>query len=311
MNNARRRFLKFTGLGAALLSTGQLPLVAAPRKEKNLIILHTNDTHSQLEPFSTTHKQFPGMGGVAARKKLIDDIKAEGHPTLVLDCGDVFQGTPYFNFFHGEPEILAMNDMGYHASTIGNHEFDGGLDNIHTQLSKANFPFINSNYDVSQTVLKNIIQPYKIFVEDGIKIGVLGLGIKLEGLIPKDLCKGVIYNDPLETANKVSEFLKIEKKCDLIIVLSHLGYKYNNNNISDIHIAENTKHIDIILGGHTHTFMDQPDIRKNILGENVLIHQVGWAGVKLGRVNVKFSGKTKKITANSQSVIVDKKQIAF
>lgn len=311
MKRDRRNFLKWSGIGAALVATGQLPLTATPQKEKTLVILHTNDTHSQLEPFPSNHKQFPNMGGVAARKKLIDQIRNEGHPTLVLDAGDVFQGTPYFNFFHGEPEIKAMNEMGYHASTIGNHEFDGGLDNIHTQLSKANFPFINSNYDFSQTVLKNIIRPYEIFMMNGIRIGVLGLGVKLEGLIPKDLCEGVVYNDPLETANKMANFLKIEKKCDLIITLSHLGYKYNSNTISDIHIAENTKHIDIIIGGHTHTFMDQPDIRKNILGENVLIHQVGWAGVKLGRINVKFSGKSKKITANSQSVIVDKKQIAF
>lgn len=307
----RRNFIKLAGIGAAMTLTGNSPLSAKSEKEKTLVILHTNDTHSQLEPFPDTHKQYPGMGGIAARKKIIDDIKKEGHPVLLFDSGDIFQGTPYFNFFLGEPEIKAMNQMGYDGATLGNHEFDAGMDNIHKQLLNSDFPFINSNYDFSGTVLKNSILTHKIYVNNGIKTGVFGLGVELDGLIPKELCEGVIFKDPLEVANEMSDYLKNQKKCDLIILLSHLGYRYNTNKISDVVIAENTKNIDIILGGHTHTFMEKADIRKNLEHKDVLIHQVGWAGVKLGRVNVKFSGKSKKTASHTHSVIVDKKQIAF
>lgn len=310
MNN-RRSFIKLAGLGAAMTFAGNLPLSAKSGKEKTLVILHTNDTHSQLEPFPDTHKQYPGMGGVAARKKIIDDIKKEGYPILLFDCGDIFQGTPYFNFFLGEPEIKAMNQMGYDGATLGNHEFDAGMNNIHKQLVNANFPFINSNYDFSGTVLKDSVLTHKIYVNNGIKTGVFGLGVELDGLIPKELCEGVIFRDPLQVAHEMSDYLKTQKKCDLVILLSHLGYKYNSNKISDVVIAENTKNIDIILGGHTHTFMEKADIRKNIEQKDVLIHQVGWAGVKLGRINVKFSGKSKKTASHTHSVIVDKKQIAF
>lgn len=307
----RRSFIKLAGLTAAMSLSGNIPLQAKSSREKNLVILHTNDTHSQLEPFPATHKQFPGMAGIAARKKLIDSIRSEGQPTLLFDAGDIFQGTPYFNFFLGEPEIKAMNQMGYDGATLGNHEFDGGVDNIHKQFLNAHFPLINTNYDFSNTILKDITQTHKVYVNNGIKTGVLGLGVELDGLIPKELCKGIIYNDPLRAANEMAAYLKNERKCDLVIVLSHLGYSYNSNKISDIHIAEQTKNIDIILGGHTHTFMEKADVRKNLDQEDVLIHQVGWAGVNLGRINVKFSGKTKKITSYTHSVIVDKKQIAF
>ncbi len=303
---SRRSFIKLAGTGTALALAGHLPLAEAKPREKNLIILHTNDTHSHLEPFPPNHKRFPGMGGVAARKKLIDSIRAEGHPTLLFDSGDIFQGTPYFNFFLGEPEIKAMNQMGYDAATIGNHEFDAGLENIFNQFQKANFPLIISNYDVSKTILRDITIKSKVYVHNGIRIGVFGLGIKLEGLVMDKLCQGVIYQNPLTTAQEMADYLKNKKKCDLIIVLSHLGYKYKSNRICDIDIAQKTNNIDIILGGHTHTFMDKPDIRKNASGENVLIHQVGWAGVSLGRVNVKFLGKKKKISSNLHTVIVDK-----
>jgi 5'-nucleotidase len=302
----RRKFIQTIGVGSALALTGSIPEIASASEEKTLVILHTNDTHSHLEPFPDNHKQYPGLGGVAARKKLIDNIKSEGHPTLLLDAGDIFQGTPYFNFFLGEPELKAMSEIGYDATTLGNHDFDGGIDNIHKQLFNCNFPFINSNYDFTNTPLDGKIKTHEIFVKKGIRIGVFGLGVELNGLVPNDLYKGVVYNDPLVIANDMADYLKIQKKCDLVIVLSHLGYKYKDNKISDIYIAENTKHIDLIIGGHTHTFMDEPDVRKNLSNEEVWIHQVGWAGVKLGRINVKFLGKRKKMSSSTLTVIVDK-----
>ena len=302
----RRKFIQTIGIGSAIALTGSLPEIATAAEEKTLVILHTNDTHSHLEPFPDNHKQYPGLGGVAARKKLIDEIRAEGHPTLLLDAGDIFQGTPYFNFFLGEPELKSMSEMGYDATTLGNHDFDGGIDNIHKQLFNCNFPFINSNYDFINTPLEGKIKTHEIFVKKGIRIGVFGLGVELNGLVPNDLCKGVVYKDPLKAASEMSDYLKNKKKCDFVIALSHLGYKYNNNKISDILIAENTNNIDLIIGGHTHTFMDQPDVRKNLNKEEVWIHQVGWAGVNLGRINVKFSGKRKKMSSSTLTVIVDK-----
>ncbi|HUH74747.1 MAG TPA: metallophosphatase [Chitinophagales bacterium] len=302
----RRKFIQTVGIGSAIALTGSFPEIASAAQEKTLVILHTNDTHSHLEPFPDNHKQYPGLGGVAARKKLIDDIKSEGHPTLVLDAGDIFQGTPYFNFFLGEPELKSMSQMGYDATTLGNHDFDGGLDNIHKQLFHCNFPFINSNYDFTNTLLSGKIKTHEVFVKKGIRIGVFGLGIELNGLVPNDLYKGVVYNDPLVAANETADFLKNKKKCDIVIALSHLGYKYKSNKICDIHIAEKSRYIDLIIGGHTHTFMDQPDVRRNLDNEEVSIHQVGWAGVKLGRINVKFLGKRKKMSSSTLTVIVDK-----
>ncbi|MCO5248338.1 MAG: metallophosphatase [Chitinophagales bacterium] len=311
MNKGRRKFIKTVGFGTAMVSVGMTPFhLNAKMKDRHLVILHTNDVHSHLDPFPASHKAYPGMGGVYARKKLIASIRNEGHPTLLFDCGDIFQGTPYFNLFNGEPEIKAMNDMGYDAGTIGNHEFDDGLENMKIQFAKAEFPIICSNYDFSNTVLKGMIEPYKIFTLDNcLKVGVFGLGVEMDGLVLPELCKGVIFQDPIETANKMADFLKNEKKCNLVVVLSHIGYKYSDSNIvCDITLAEKTNHIDVILGGHTHTFMDQPDIRKNLSNQNVIINQVGWAGVKLGRVNVKFSGKIKNISAKCHTVITNKIQ---
>lgn len=309
--NSRRTFLKWVGLSSAMVATGNVPLMAKSAREREITILHTNDTHSHLEPFPLTHKQYPGMGGVAARKKIIDQIRRESTATLLFDAGDIFQGTPYFNFFLGEPEIMAMNNLGYDGATMGNHEFDGGMDNIHKQFSKAQFPLICTNYNFTNTVLSNITKPYQVYVHNNIRVGVFGLGVELEGLVMKELCEGVIYMDPIQTANEMSSFLKNEEKCDLIIVLSHLGYKYKSNKVSDIHLAENTNNIDIIIGGHTHTFLDHADIRRNLSGQEVLINQVGWAGINLGKINVKFTGKKRKISSESHSVIVDKKSILF
>lgn len=307
----RRDFIRLAGSGALLASLGTFPLDAVASRAKRLIILHTNDVHSHMEPFSDNHPQFPGMGGAAVRKALIDSIRAEGHPVLLVDAGDIFQGTPYFNFFSGEPEILMMNRMGYDAATLGNHDFDGGTENLGKQINNANFTFITSNYTFHNNVLNNFVKPFKVVVKEGISIGILGLGIELNGLVPEPLYEGTVYQSPLDSANRVAAYLKKELKCHLVVALSHLGYKYPDDKISDVRLAENTENIDIIIGGHTHTFMDKPDIRKNTKGQEVLIHQAGWAGVRLGRIDVFFEKNLNKNQLSTQTVIVDKKSIAF
>lgn len=307
----RREFLKLAGSSALLASLSTFPLGVSASKAKRLTILHTNDVHSHLEPFPENHPHFPGMGGAAVRKALIDSIRAEGNPVLLLDAGDIFQGTPYFNFFSGEPEILTMNRMGYDAATLGNHDFDGGTDNLAQQVNKAQFTFINSNYTFHNNVLNNLVKPYKVIVKNGIKIGILGLGIELKGLVPEKLCEGTVYHPPIDAANQTAAFLKHKMKCHLVVALSHLGYRYPDNKISDVKLAENTENIDIFIGGHTHTFMEKPDIRRNLKGKEVLIHQAGWAGVRLGRIDVFFEKNLGKKYLYTQTVIVDKKSIAF
>jgi 5'-nucleotidase len=307
----RRDFIK-TGAAAGMMAGfGTLPLESFAAEGRHLVILHTNDVHSQIEAFPENHKQYPGLGGAAARKAIIDQIRSQHSDVLLFDSGDIFQGTPYFNFFGGELEFKLMSQMGYNAATLGNHDFDGGIKNIEKQLFNADFPFICSNYNFNNTVLNGKTFPYKVFHVGALKVGVLGIGIALKGLVPDQLYEDTVYMPPIEMANQYAAILKEDLRCDLVVCLSHLGYKYANDRISDVLLAENTRFIDIILGGHTHTFMEKPDIRKNLDGESVMVHQAGWAGVQLGRLDIFFEKKLKKKSFSGQTVIVDKKSIPF
>ena len=306
----RRTFLKRTALGGGLVLVGGFPLDAlAASPETKLTILHTNDVHSRLEPFPMDGSKFQGLGGVAARAALIEKIRKEEEHVLLLDAGDIFQGTPYFNLYKGEPEIKAMSMMGYDAVTMGNHDFDAGVEGFAKQLPHANFPVLTANYDFSGTVLEHKTQPYQIFKKGGIKIGVFGLGIQLWGLVPKEAFGKTKYLDPLPVALVLSEQLKKKKGCDLVICLSHLGYQYNSNKISDCVLAKETSYIDLIIGGHTHTFLDQPTLIKNKLGKDVIVNQVGWAGVRLGKLDFVFDSKKNTKLANAQTVILGKQTI--
>ena len=258
-----------------------------------LTILHTNDVHSRIDPFPMDGGRNEGLGGVSRRKTLIERVRKSEDHVLLFDCGDIFQGTPYFNFFGGELELKLMSELKYDATTIGNHDFDGGIEGLHKQMPHAAFPFLIANYDFSNTILNNKTKPYQIFVKNGIRIGVFGLGIELTGLVPKSLYKETQYIDPIKTANELSKRLKFDEKCDFVVCLSHLGYRYREDKVSDVVLAENSEEIDLILGGHTHTFMSQPDIRENKNGEEVVINQAGWAGIMLGRLDVFFE-KNKK-----------------
>lgn len=304
----RRSFLRHTGLTSMILSSGAYPFFAELEDPNitRLTILHTNDVHSRIEPFPMDGSKNEGLGGVAKRATLIKRIRREQKNVLLLDAGDFFQGTPYFNFFGGEVEVKAMSEMGYDAATIGNHDFDGGIDGLERQLTHASFPLIISNYNFDNTILKDKTLKYKIFDKDGIKVGVFGLGIELHGLVPPKLSQETVYLDPLSEAQKIATILKQEQKCDFVICLSHLGYKYgpNENKISDVFLAQNTQDIDLILGGHTHTFLKEPDRLSNKVGRPVLINQVGWAGIVLGRLDIFFERNKKDKCITCQNLLV-------
>jgi 5'-nucleotidase len=269
---------------------------------EKVTILHTNDTHSRIDPFDSG--DFAGLGGVIARKAIIDEIRKTEKHVLLLDAGDIFQGTPYFNLYNGELEIKAMSMLGYDAATMGNHDFDGGIDNFEKQLNHANFPFIVSNYNFENTPLDQKIQKYKIFQKGNIRIGVFGLGIELDGLVPKALYGETQYLDPIHIGNQYAHFLKHEKKCQIIIGLSHLGYSYpSKQRVSDLLLAETIDNVDIIIGGHTHTFLNSPKEIKNKFGKFVIVNQVGWGGVNLGRLDIYLKKDSKKVDKNESMLI--------
>lgn len=302
----RRRFLKDTIASGALAGLGGLSLSSClGPAEKTITILHTNDVHSHIEPFEASHSKFPNLGGVARRATLIQQIRAENPNTLVFDAGDIFQGTPYFNYFGGELEFKMMTKLGYNAATIGNHDFDNGIDGLENQLPHAGFDFLAANYDFKNTILDGKTKPYKIYNIDGIKIGVFGLGIELNGLVDPSLFKETIYLDPIEITQDMGTLLKMDKGCDLVICISHLGYYYKKNpdQMSDLNLAKRTKNVDLIIGGHTHTFLKKPTIVKNLEQENMLINQVGCWGVNMGRIDFIFDD-LQRIGAKGKSIIV-------
>lgn len=294
-SQTRRDFIKKIALlGTAPLLAHPISSWAAtipPAGKHALTVLHTNDVHSRLDPFPMDGSKYQGMGGVVARKKIISAIREQHEQVLLLDAGDMVQGTPYYNFFKGEPEMKLMSMMGYDAATLGNHDFDYGMEGLLHQLSFANFPIVNCNYDVQQTPLANAIKPYTIIQKGKLRVGILGVGINPDGLIPDHLCTGIIYQDPIRRANEVADYLHTHKKCDYIICLSHLGYEYQDNKISDLQLARETSHIGMILGGHTHTFLDAPTMVKNRNNKMIFVNQVGWAGLHLGRINIFFDNK--------------------
>ncbi len=294
----------------ALLLAGACGLsgdLFAGREIRKITVLHTNDTHSRIDPFPDNDPKYPGMGGIYRRMKIIEEIRRENHPVLLLDGGDFFQGTPYFNIFGGEVELKAMSAMNYDAATLGNHDFDNGAEGLLRQLPHAKFPLLNSNYNFENSVLNGHIEKYRIFEKAGIRTGVFGIGIELNGLVDERLTKNILYTDPVKSANATAGLLKKDMKCDLVICLSHLGYKYDNDKISDETMAMATKNIDLILGGHTHTFLDTPVIVKNSEQKNVLIAQTGWVGIRLGRIDFLIGDKGEKYACAPSTIKIFKK----
>lgn len=309
--NSRRDFIKKTIYSSVgILAFNAIPSEALAKKELvKITILHTNDVHSHIDPFPDNDPKFAGLGGIVRRAALIKKIRSEEKNVLLLDAGDLFQGTPYFNMYGGELELKLMSLMHYDASTIGNHDFDNGLEGLIKQLPYAKFSFLNCNYDFSDTLMKGEISPYKIFIKSDIKIGVFGLGVELEGLVDKKNSAGTRYLDPVQKAAEAAFHLKYDEKCDLIICLSHLGFSSNGKKINDVELAKQSKHIDIIIGGHSHTFLDNPLAYKNSDGKETLVAQVGWAGIRLGRVDFIFEKKSKKMVSEGYSINISLKPI--
>jgi 5'-nucleotidase len=300
----RRKFIKQTSASLAYAGLSSLAFQSCKTHQKHITILHTNDTHSQIEPFESSHHKYAGKGGVARRAVMVEKVRKENPNTLLLDAGDIFQGTPYFNYFGGEVEFKLMSLLKYDAATLGNHDFDNSIEGFHKQLPNASFDFVCANYDFKNTVLDTLIKPYKIFIKDGIKIGVFGLGIELVNLVNPNLYKETKYLDPIEISKDISRDLKEKEACDLIICLSHLGYHYKNSDkISDLKLAAATKDIDLIIGGHTHTFLTKPTLVKNLTNENVLVNQVGAYGLNLGRVDFYFNEQNEKQTSDKNIII--------
>ncbi|GJQ07923.1 metallophosphatase [Capnocytophaga cynodegmi] len=298
----RRRFIQGIGATSLFVGLGGLSLSMKPQNTKKITILHTNDTHSHIDPISENDPRNPNKGGVARRAYLVEKIRKENPNTLLFDAGDIFQGTPYFNFYGGELEFKLMSMLKYDAATIGNHDFDNGIDGLFAQLPHAKFDFLTANYDFRNTIMDGHTKPYKVYIVDGIRIGVFGLGIKLENLVNKDNYKETNYLDPLEIAQDMEYKLRKEEKCDLVICLSHLGYKYDNDDrICDLKIAEQTSEIDLIIGGHTHTFLPKPTLVTNKKGNITLVNQVGCFGINLGRIDFYFE-EGKNIQNSSVSI---------
>jgi len=291
----RRTFLKQSILGAGALSLGLIPNeLFASGELIRLTVMHTNDMHCHLDSFPADHAEYPGKGGLVRIASMVKQSRKENPNLLLLDGGDMFQGTPYFNYFKGDLIMKVMSQMGYDAGTIGNHEFDNGMGDILSAINNANFPLISSNYDFSDTILNGHVKTQQILEKGGIKIGIYGLGIELDGLVGKLNYGNTRYLDPLETALKMESVLKNDHQCDLVICLSHLGFSYEHSKISDNTLAPQTKYTDLIVGGHTHSFLEKPLVLKNADGKPILVNQAGWAALATGKIEFIFDRVSKK-----------------
>lgn len=298
----RRTFIQKMSAGLGLMAFGGFPFDVLGETVIKVTILHTNDVHSRIEPFPENSGRLTGKGGAARRAAHIKKVREFEPHVLLLDAGDIWQGTPYFNVFNGRLEFELMSQMKYDAATLGNHDFDLGLEGLLEQWDKAKFPFVCSNYDFEDTPLKGKTRPYQIFEFKEVKIGLIGLGIELNGLVPKLLYGNTRYLDPVERANYWSRFLKKEKDCDFVIALSHLGLAYENPGlISDERLVPQTKYIDLVIGGHTHTFLPKPLMVKNAGGRQVAVNQVGYGGAMIGRIDLYFDTEKKKRTTSCQN----------
>ena len=304
----RRSFVKTLstiGLGAVVVPS--LSSFSSKKKSVKLTILHTNDTHSNIDPFPENHPKFPGQGGVSKRATLINKIRSEEEHVLLLDAGDIFQGTPYFNKFKGELEMKLMTQLGYEVATLGNHDFDIGIEGYMKAKALSDFQVVNANYSFGTSALADLVKKSVIIKKGKLRIGIFGVGIDLKGLVAEKNFAGVVYTDPISAAQKEVDELK-KKKCDLIICLSHLGYDFPSdpNKVSDLKLAQQTSGIDLIIGGHTHTFLDKVTEILNKEGKTVRINQVGYGGLQLGRIDFDFSANDVKLASQQVLSVSDK-----
>src|SRR5689334_3128995 len=282
----RRTFLTTSAAFSAMLAGFPRELLNASAADTIITILHTNDTHSQIDPLPANDAN-AGKGGVARRATLVKRVRKENPNTLLVDAGDVLQGTPYFNFYRGEVEYKAMSAIGYDVGTLGNHEFDNGVEALAAALKFANFDIVSANYDVKGTVLEQRIKRYVVKTLGGIRVGLFGLGVSPVALITPDNFKGVTYIDPVVAARDVVKKLREEERCALVVCMSHLGY-YADGKSGDSFVASQIDGIDFIASGHTHTFMKEPVVQTQPCGAKTTIFQVGKSGIYVGRVDFTF-----------------------
>jgi 5'-nucleotidase len=279
------------------------PLLEPKTGETLITVLHTNDTHSQIDPILDNDKTYPGKGGVARRATLVKRVRKENPNTLLIDAGDVLQGTPYFNFYKGEVEYKAMSLIGYDAGTIGNHEFDNGVEALAKAYQFANFDIVSTNYDVRGSALEGRVKPYLVKTVGGIRVGLFGMGIRPEGLITPDNFKPLQYLDPIKTVGDATKILREQERCSLVLGMSHLGYyaEPKRNEIGDSQVAAQVDGIDFIASGHTHTFMEKPVLQQSPSGKDTIIFQVGRSGIFVGRVD--FTLRNGKVTASAGQLL--------
>jgi 5'-nucleotidase len=275
------------------------PLLEPLKGETLITILHTNDTHSQIDPILENDKTYAGKGGVARRATLVKRVRKENPNTLMIDAGDVLQGTPYFKLYKPEVEYKAMSLIGYYAGTIGNHDFDNGVESLAKAMQFANFDIVSTNYDVRGSALETKVKAQVVKEVGGLRIGLFGLGISPTGLITPDNFKPLLFLDPVRTAREVTKRLREQEKCTLVLGMSHLGYypKPQRDEVGDTQVAAQVEGIDFIASGHTHTFMDKPVLQKNPAGKDTIIFQVGRSGIYVGRVD--FTVRDGKVTAHA------------
>ena len=305
----RKSFIK----QAAVLTAGTLlPLHAGERllhefSGPKLTILYTNDTHARLDPFPENSRQFAGLGGIARRASLVKKVRAQEKHLLLLDAGDVFHGTPWFDVYGGKVDMKLMSEMKYDAMAIGNHEFDRGLDGFAEAAQKAGFPMLASNYITRNTPMSPFVRRQIIKEIEGFRVGIFGLGIQLDGLVERELFGNVRSQDPIAVSKRGVDSLRNFHDCDYVICLSHLGYQYDNGRPDDITLAESVEGIDLIIGGHTHTFLDEPVLVKNPSGNKTIITQMGHSGIRVGRIDLDLSGSTGSVPFKSRFYVIDGK----
>lgn len=265
--------------------------VTGMARVKKLLILHTNDTHSCVMPLKTTLADTlqAGRGGFLRRLAMLDQERRKNPDLLLFDSGDFSQGSSYYSMFKGDVEVGLMNMMRYDAATIGNHEFDFGMENMARLFRMADFPIVCANYDFTGTCVEGLVKPYVVIRRNGVKIGVFGLSPKMRGLVSDKNCVGVKYLDPVKAAQKTANLLKNKEKCDLVVCISHLGWNIGGDD--DVLMMKNTRNIDIVLGGHSHSYFKQEKWVKNLDGVSVPNDQNGKSGIFVGRLEVEMKKK--------------------
>ncbi len=305
---SRRKFLKQSAylIAGSTWAAGIGDRLIEPFDGSSITILYTNDTHARIDPVPSNAREYAGLGGIAKRSSLVRKIRLEEENVLLLDAGDVFQGTPWFEMYSGKVDFRLMTDMGYDAMTIGNHEFDLGLDGFAEAAQFAGFPFLTANYSTRNTPINSFVQQHLIKEFRGFRIGIFGLGIQLKNIVDPDLSGAVRYRNPVFISQRLVDSLRDFHRCDYIICLSHLGYSYKGDQIDDITLAQSVSGIDLIIGGHTHTFLDEPLLVENSGRDSTLITQMGHSGIRLGRIDLNIASSSENVPYSSQYYTIGK-----